>query len=217
MTAAPQRRLLIVVDIQNDFCERGALAVAGGNEVARRVAAYLRDSMADHRYAAIAVSQDHHRPGDDNGGHFADPPDFVDSWPPHCVAGTLGAALHPAIDEVLGELADESDATTCVRVLRVRKGYGMPAYSALEGVLGDPADDASPEPFVAWLEREGFDAIDVVGLALDYCVAATARDARGICGEVRVIEDLTAAIDAAGIPDLRAELAERGIDLIARP
>src|SRR3954452_1405430 len=82
---------VVVVDLQNDFCEGGSLAVAGGTEVARAVSARLAEGGYEHAVA----TRDHHV---DPGAHFSDSPDFVDSWPAHCVVGTDGVALHPDLD-----------------------------------------------------------------------------------------------------------------------
>lgn len=206
-TPGSPRRLLVIVDVQDDFCEGGALPVTGGRDVAARIAAYVRHAQKTEPYAAIAVSQDHHQPGSDNGGHFSARPDYRDSWPEHCVAGTPGAALHPEIQA----LVDEIEAERSTPLLRVRKGYGMPAYSALEGVVGDPAVDDRAALFADVVAKDGWDRVDVVGLAHDYCVAATARDARARGPEVRILQDLTAAIDVDGVPALTEALASEGI------
>ncbi len=202
--AAP--RLLVIVDVQNDFCEGGALGVDGGFAVSDRIAALVRRDAA--AYAALAVSQDHHRGDTDNGGHFSATPDFVDSWPPHCVAGTPGEELAPAIGALLEELDGDRAAPP---VLRVRKGYGMPAYSALEGNVGE-GDQA--RPFVDIVRDGGFASADVVGLALDYCVAATARDlaAQGLA--VRILRDLTAPVHTDEADALCAVLTGEGITIM---
>src|ERR1700744_2014464 len=106
-------RALFLIDVQNDFTEGGALAVAGGASVAEKVTAYLR--AHPHDYDVVFASRDWHDATNDNGGHFASSPDFVDSWPPHCVAGTPGAEYHPALDTSLIDI-------------HVRKGQGRPAY-----------------------------------------------------------------------------------------
>src|SRR3954451_129232 len=82
---------LIVVDVQNDFCEGGSLAVSGGAAVARAVSGRLAAGGDEHAVA----TRDHHI---DPGEHFSVDPDFVDSWPPHCVVGTRGVALHSELD-----------------------------------------------------------------------------------------------------------------------
>src|SRR5665647_2761410 len=88
-----EHRALIVVDVQNDFCEGGSLAVTGGAEVARRITEHVLAHA--NEYDTIVATADWH---DDPGGHFAEHPDFVDSWPPHCRIGTDGALFHPAAE-----------------------------------------------------------------------------------------------------------------------
>ncbi len=81
-------RALIIVDVQNDFCEGGSLAVAGGAAVASGISRALADGPWDH----VVATKDFHI---DPGAHFGNPPDFVDSWPAHCVVGTPGTEFHP--------------------------------------------------------------------------------------------------------------------------
>jgi nicotinamidase/pyrazinamidase len=178
-------RALIVVDVQNDFCEGGSMGVAGGAEVAFRIGQRLhewaetpateRASVGD--YAVVVATQDHHI---DPGAHFSDDPDFVDSWPPHCVAGTDGAAFHPNLDP------QPFDAV-------FTKGEHSAAYSGFEGVT--PGRPGSPAANLAdWLRRHDVDAVDVCGIATDYCVKATALDAAREGFVTRVLLDLTAAV-----------------------
>ena len=149
---------LIVVDVQNDFCEGGALAVSGGNLVAQGVAEYI--TATKRFYDEIVFTMDWHKaPPDTNGGHFGDPPDFVDSWPVHCVAGTNGARLHPVL-----EYKEEY-----TRVI-FKKGYGQPDYSGFQG----KSDGQWLDEF---LRERGIDEVDICGLAGDYCVRQTALDA----------------------------------------
>lgn len=197
---------LVVVDVQNDFCEGGALGVDGGRDVARRIASWV--STSGSAYDAIIVSRDHHRADSDNGGHFASEPDFVDTWPVHCVAGTEGAALDEGMAAVLATTAEAGR----VPVIEVRKGYGEPAYSALEGSVEDPGTGAS-EPLPQLLAREGFDRADVCGLALDYCVAATARDLRALVPSVRILADLTAPVHPERRTQTKNALRAEGIDV----
>lgn len=214
--------LLVIVDVQNDFCEGGALAVEGGSAVAERIRAFAADRAP--QYAAIALSQDWHRPDTDNGGHFAADPDFRNTWPVHCAAGTEGAALHPRIRELLADLARREDGPA---VMRVRKGYGLPAYSALEGGLVTPeagegddgtGDDGTGDghetaPFARTVADGAWERVDVVGLALDHCVAATARDALAVGVPTRILRDLSAPVDPAGADRLCADLARAGITI----
>jgi len=169
-------RALLVIDVQNDFTEGGALGVDGGAAVAAGITEYLRAHPT--RYAAVVASRDWHNGDDDNGGHFAGAaePDFVDTWPRHCVAGTPGAEYHPALDVSLVDV-------------HVKKGQGVPAYSIFEGTT----DDGTPFPEV--LDGLGVTEVDVVGIATDYCVRASALDALAAGRTVAVLEDLVAAVD----------------------
>lgn len=187
-------RALIVVDVQNDFCEGGSLAVQGGNQVARDIAAYLQDQ--GESYELVVATRDWHDPDSDNAGHISDDPDFVDSWPAHCVAGTKGAEFHP-------ELWPEGSTYPQAEV---RKGQGEPAYSGFEGV------DEQGISLRETLKSAGILEVDVVGLAFDYCVKATAIDAAEAGFRTRVLRPLTAAIH----PDSEAEqqMAAVGVDVI---
>ncbi|MGI8993222.1 MAG: isochorismatase family protein [Nocardioidaceae bacterium] len=161
-------RALIVVDVQNDFCEGGSLAVAGGAAVAARIGVLLRD----HDYDAVVATRDHHI---SPGAHFAEAPDYVDSWPRHCVVGTPGEDWHPALQP------RPFDAV-------FRKGEYAAAYSGFEGV------DDDGRPLAEWLRERGVDAVDVCGIATDYCVRATALDAVREGFATTVLLDLTAAV-----------------------
>jgi nicotinamidase/pyrazinamidase len=189
-------RALIVVDCQPDFCEGGALGVAGGDAVVAAVHELLATHADD--YEVVVTSQDWH---EDPGPHFSTDPDFVDSWPPHCVAGTPGAALHPAL------LRGLVPARLGRRGLAgVRKGARSAAYSAFEGTAGDGT------PLGDLLTTAGVTDVDVVGIATDHCVAATARDALRAGYRVRVLTDLCAGVapdtTAARLEELAAAGAE---------
>lgn len=173
-------RALIVVDVQKDFCEGGALAVQGGNNVAQDIAEYITED-GDY-YDEILFTLDWHAPPpNDNGGHFGDPPDYVNSWPVHCVAGSEGAEFHDALKPLI-------DGRHIFR-----KGFGRPDYSGFQGVNSNDDDLATH------LKREGIDEIHVCGLAADYCVRATALD--GIANDFRVLmlPSLTAAVHENGV------------------
>ncbi|HEY2281340.1 MAG TPA: isochorismatase family protein, partial [Streptosporangiaceae bacterium] len=146
-------RALIVVDVQNDFCEGGSLAVPGGAFVARSISERLITGADE--YAHVVATQDHHI---DPGAHFSDHPDFADTWPPHCVATTPGAEFHPDLDVSRVEAV-------------FRKGEHAAAYSGFEGI------DAAGTPLADWLRQRGVTDVDIVGIATDYCVRATAADA----------------------------------------
>ncbi len=186
-------RALLIVDVQNDFTEGGALGVVGGAAVSQRIDDYLAVAKGD--YDLVIASRDWHDADGDNGGHFADTPDFVDTWPPHCVAGTPGAEYHPGFD------LDAID-------LHVRKGQGAPAYSAFEGTLDDG------RAFGAALDELGVDKIDIVGIATDYCVLASALDARATGREVRVLSDLIAGVDVASSQAALVRLMSEGVEVI---
>ena len=149
-------RALLIVDVQNDFTEGGALACEGGAEVAARISTFARAHRDD--YAIVVASRDWHNANDNNGGHFAADPDWVNSWPAHCVAGTTGAEYHPNLD-------------TSVITVHVKKGQGLPAYSAFEGVT------ESGESLAEVLSAHAITELDVVGIATDHCVRASALDA----------------------------------------
>lgn len=160
---------LVVVDVQRDFCEGGSLAVAGGAAVASAVAGLL---AGDHGYDCVVATRDHHI---DPGSHFSDEPDFVDSWPRHCVVGTPGVELHEA-------LADASfDAV-------FDKGEYQAAYSGFEG------RDADGRGLADFLRSREVQAVEVCGIATDYCVRATALDAAAAGFSTTVLLDLTAAV-----------------------
>ncbi|MCC4908930.1 isochorismatase family protein [Microbacterium sp. cx-59] len=185
-------KALFIVDVQNDFTERGALAVTGGDAVAERISQYVSDHAAD--YAIIVASRDWHDGENDNGGHFAAEPDFVDTWPVHCVGGTFGAEY----DEVF----DTSRVTH-----HLKKGQGKPAYSLFEGT----SDDGRTAPQI--LAEHGILDIDVVGIATDYCVRASALDAIAAGRHVRVFTDLIAGVHPDSSEKALAEIAHAGAEL----
>lgn len=185
-------RGILIVDVQNDFTEGGALGTDGGAAAAAAITEHLRT----HAYDLVAASRDWHDADGDNGGHFASgEPDFVDTWPVHCVAGTEGAQYHPALDVLAIDV-------------HIAKGQGKPAYSAFEGVTEDG------ETLAEVLAEQGIDELDVVGIATDYCVKASALDAALAGLRVRVIDALTSAVS----PDTRAtaldEMRDAGIEIV---
>lgn len=188
-------RALLIVDVQNDFTEGGALGVAGGNAVAAGITELL--SREPERFALVAASRDWHEADSSNGGHFAAPgaaPDFVTTWPPHCVQGTSGAEYHPAID--LGHID-----------LHVRKGAGAPAYSAFEGATLDGRSLAEV------LRERDIDELEVVGIATDYCVRASALDAVAQGLRVRVRAELIAGVAPESSAAALRELAAAGVEI----
>ena len=186
-------RALLIVDVQNDFTEGGALAVEGGDGVASAISEYLRSHAAD--YAVIIASRDWHDAQGDNGGHFSADPDFVDSWPVHCVAGTAGADYDPLLD-------------TGAVTHHVQKGQGRPAYSLFEGATTDGDTVASV------LTSAGVLSADVVGIATDHCVRASALDAIAHGVQVRILTDLVAGVAPDASDAALVELAHAGAELV---
>ena len=184
-------RTLVIIDVQNDFTEGGALPVTGGAAVAAAISALV--AAHPHSYDHIFASRDWHDAEGGNNGHFAvdDAPDFVDTWPVHCVAEIAGAEYHPAL------LLPES-------AVHIRKGQGQPGYSIFDGI-----DDAG-EKFGELLIAAGVTDVDLVGLATDYCVRASGLDALEHGQHVRVFTDLVAGVAAESSDQALAELAHAG-------
>jgi nicotinamidase-related amidase len=197
-TQTPATRALLVVDVQNDFVEGGSLGVDGGHDVAARIT----DHLAEHggEYAAVVASRDWHHGDDDNGGHFHAPgeePNFSTTWPVHCVAGAEGSAY-----------VDELDIGLITH--HVRKGQGVPAYSAFEGVTDDG------EELADLLRDLGVSEIDVTGLATDHCVRASALDARKHGFSVRLLDGLHAGVAPESSARALTEMTEAGVE-VAHP
>ena len=184
-------RALFIIDVQNDFTEGGALGVEGGDAVAAGITAYLR--AHPDRYDVVIASRDWHDGDNDNGGHFAldAEPDYVDTWPVHCVAGTFGAQYDPALDP---DLID----------VHLRKGQGTPAYSIFQGTTEDGVN------LSAVLDKLEVDDVDVVGIATDFCVRASALDAIASGRHVRVIDDLIAGVASDSSVAALREVAAAG-------
>jgi len=181
-----RNRALVVVDVQRDFCEGGSLAVAGGAAVAAAIDTLL---AGPHGYDHVVATRDHHI---DPGSHFSAQPDFVDSWPPHCVVGTPGVELHDRLTFTGFEAVFD-------------KGEYAAAYSGFEGRSRDG------ETLAAWLSEHDVEEVDVCGIATDYCVRATAVDAAtaGFATTVRL--DLTAAVAPDRLPAALASWSEVGV------
>jgi len=179
-------RALVVVDVQNDFCEGGSLAVAGGAAVAAAISGRLRSGGWDH----VVATRDHHI---DPGGHFAAQPDFLETWPAHCVVGTGGVQLHANLDR--GPIEAVFD-----------KGEYAAAYSGFEG-------SADGVPLADWLRSRGVDAVDVVGIATDHCVRATALDAVANGFATRVLLNLTAGVAEGSTEAALEQLRTAGVEL----
>ncbi|MFC3504729.1 isochorismatase family protein [Micromonospora krabiensis] len=184
---------LIIVDVQNDFCEGGSLAVGGGADVAAGITRLL--AAEPGRWDHVVATKDYHV---DPGGHFADQPNFVDTWPRHCVVGTAGSEFHPDLDTG--------------RVEEIfHKGEHAAAYSGFEGHAADG------ECLGDWLRRHDVDRVDLVGIATDHCVRATALDAAREGFATTVLLDLTAGV-AADTTDLALRSLEgAGVTLHGAP
>jgi nicotinamidase/pyrazinamidase len=186
-------RALIITDVQNDFCEGGSLAVVGGQTVARAISEYLAATPNARHYDHVVATKDFHV---NPAGHFSDQPDYLNSWPPHCVAGTSGAEFAPGLD------------TGPIEAVFAKGAYTA-AYSGFEGT------DEAGTSLADWLRQRGVNEVDIAGIATDYCVRATAIDAALAGFTTRVLVDLTAGVapetTATALDDLRG----RGVELAA--
>ena len=170
------KRALVVVDVQNDFCEGGSLPVAGGAKVAHDIAELVHlwaiKALDAPDYAHVVATKDHHV---DPGAHWSREPDFIDSWPVHCQVGTDGEAFHPNLDP------QPFDAIFL-------KGEHAAAYSGFEGRT------TSGTSLADWLRSHQVTDVDVCGLTTDHCVRATALDAVRNGFTTRVLPRLCAGV-----------------------
>lgn len=190
-------KAFFIIDVQNDFCEGGSLACAGGAAAASNITAYLREAAASEsaKYDFVIASRDWHDAHNDNGGHFAhegEAPDFVNSWPVHCVAGSAGGDYHANLDTSLIDF-------------HIQKGQGKPAYSIFEG--NTPDGEALPD----LLKRLDITQVDVAGIATDYCVLASALDANSAGLSVRVLPELCAGVAAESTAAALEKLDAAGV------
>jgi len=174
---------LIIVDVQHDFCPGGALGTDRGNEVAEKI------SSLQTEYDTVVATQDWHI---DPGSHFAEDPDFVDSWPVHCVADSYGAQMHEAIGPAQAYF---------------RKGEYTAAYSGFEGA-------ANGVLLADWLREHAIDAVDIVGIATDHCVQATAADALKEGFSVRVLSEYCSPVDPDRGDAALAKLGKAGATIV---
>ncbi|MGX7677572.1 isochorismatase family protein [Jatrophihabitans sp. DSM 45814] len=188
-------RALLIVDVQPTFCEDGELPVTGGNDVAFRIAEYVLAHRGD--YDLVATSQDWHIDAPD---HFSSQPNFVDTWPPHGLADSPNAALHPALVAALGETGSD---------VSIKKGQYAAAYSAFEGT-----DDAGQDLATA-LRAAGTDLLDICGIAESHCVRASSLDALGAGFSVRLLTDLTVPVTVESGAAAREEIAAAGGQLVS--
>jgi nicotinamidase/pyrazinamidase len=186
-------RALIVIDVQNDFCEGGSLPVSGCAGVAAAISRALADRDRWH-WDHVVATQDHHI---DPGAHFSDTPDYVNSWPVHCVVGTTGQDFHPNLD------TDRIEAI-------FTKGDHAAAYSGFEGHAGGVS-------LAAWLRMRGIDAVDIVGIATDHCVRATALDAAREGFATTVLLDMTAGVAETTVANALSSMSAAGVTLTGHP
>jgi nicotinamidase/pyrazinamidase len=186
-----ERRALVIIDIQNDFCSGGALAVPGSERVVENMNRHIDEAVAEG--ATIYASRDWHP---EVTIHFKQ---FGGSWPPHCIQHTPGASFHPGLRIPSGTIVitagDEPD---------------VQGYSAFEGHTPDGT------PFAEDLRRRGITHLLVGGLATDYCVRHSVLDALAAGFRVTVLEDAIAGIDVLEGDSARAlsEMRERGAQLV---
>ncbi|MET0423674.1 MAG: isochorismatase family protein [Actinoplanes sp.] len=186
-------RALIIVDVQNDFCEGGSLAVSGGAAVAAGISLVL--DRAGARWDHVVATKDWHI---DPGAHFSDHPDYLDSWPRHCVVGTDGAEFHPELH------TDRIEAV-------FRKGEYQAAYSGFEGRT------ESGETLANWLREHGVTEVELVGIATDHCVRATALDAKAEGFDTTVLLELTAGVAAVTTEAALQEMRTASIETTGTP
>lgn len=190
-------RALIVVDVQNDFCEGGSMGVNGGAEVAFKLGRLLHQwSQADDRdstdWTHAVATRDHHI---DPGHHFSDQPDFVSSFPVHCVANTDGAAFHPNLDP------QPFDAVFL-------KGEHDAGFSGFDG------RESGGRSLAEWLRAHDVDQVDIAGIATDYCVRATALDARKEGLQARVLTNFCAGVAPKSTERALTEMSTAGVGIV---
>jgi nicotinamidase/pyrazinamidase len=187
-------RALLIIDVQNDFCEGGALAVAGGAAVAGKISKFLESAS----YDLVVASRDWHDADNDNSGHFAEAgsePNYKTNWPVHCVAETAGAKYHPNLNaEAIGE--------------HIFKGQGQNGYSIFEGIT------KSGQTFQQLLAQNQIDEVDIVGIATDHCVLASAMDSKSHGLKVRVISSLKAGVSEATTEAAIDQMIDNGIEVV---
>ena len=187
-------RALLIIDVQNDFCAGGALAVSGGAAVAGKISKFLEGS----NYDLVVASRDWHDADNDNSGHFAQggqDPNYTTTWPVHCVAETHGAEYHPNLNtEAIGE--------------HIYKGQGQNGYSIFEGIT------KNGQSFTQLLEDHKIDEVDLVGIATDHCVLASAMDSKSHGLKVRVISSLTAGVSEPSTEAAIDQMIDHGIEVV---
>jgi len=195
---------LLIVDLQNDFCPGGALAVPEGNTIVPVV-----NELAGH-FDHVLQTQDWHPPGHQSfasSNPEQEPMDVIEVdygeqvlWPDHCVQGTEGAAFHPDLDTTQAELI-------------IRKGFRpeIDSYSAFY-----ENDGTTPTGLTGYLESRGIDTLYLCGLATDFCVKWSAVDGREEGFDVYVIEDATRGIDQDGsLAQAWSEMNDAGVQVVS--
>lgn len=188
-------RALVIVDVQNDFCEGGSLPVTGGIAVAEAISHYVRDHHQE--YASIAATADWHI---DPGQHWSKTPDFAQSWPVHCEVGTAGADFRVELEPALQRV----DAV-------FRKGEHRAAYSGFEASAETPDGTFG---LADWLRNRGITDVDVVGIATDYCVRATALDAATAGFTTRALLPLMAGVAPDSTQAAVAAFNDAGVTVV---
>lgn len=189
-------KALLVIDVQVDFCEGGALACDGGAAAAAAISNHIKQNKSAYDY--VIASRDWHTPNDPNSGHFPAPgelPDFVNNWPLHCIAGEPGAEYHPNLDVSLIDI-------------HVKKGQGAHGYSIFDGI------DENGIGVAQLLGDLGVREVDVVGIATDYCVRASSLDANRLGIKTRVITSLTAGVNPTSTEAAIDEMVDAGVDVV---
>lgn len=189
-------RALLVIDVQVDFCEGGALACQGGAQVAQAITKHIRENRGSYDF--VIGSRDWHTPNSQNDGHFPAPgqqPDFVSTWPLHCIAGEHGAEYHENLDSSLIDI-------------HIKKGQDANGYSIFDGT------DEQGRSFSELVSEHSIDEVDVVGIATDYCVRASSLDAKAEGLDVRVITSLTAGVAASSTEAAIDEMVDAGVEVV---
>lgn len=181
---------LVVVDVQNDFCEDGSLPVTGGREIARKVYNLLSSPGIDDRYDFKIATKDFHV---DPGGHWSPSPDFKNSWPVHCRAGSWGADFAKPLEYRLFDAV-------------FYKGRSEAAYSGFQGF-----HRKTLEPLQDWLRARDVHHLFVCGLATDYCVRETAVDGRVNGYDVTFISALSAGVAESTTRDAIGGMSLAGV------
>lgn len=195
------RMALIIVDVQNDFCEGGALPVSGGLAVANKISTDLVNSDI---YAVYGLTKDWHI---DPGDHWSTNPDYIKSWPVHCKADSQGARLNMSLVASFYVKYTDKLADLLFRTAVFHKGHFSASYSGIDGV------DGYGIGLVTWLTEHRITDVHVVGLAFDYCVAATAVDLVNAGFNVTVLKPYTASVHPENDADTVCELRGAGVDI----